>query len=132
MPAASSVMRSGARDLESGLVPIVGTTKWGNTGAMEATTSRSRAATPAVAECVHLQARLLDYASSVRKVGTPNDVLDALHAVISKGLPLRVLGAVRFPIKDASVPSLTQDSQIGANQRVCADAKDRADRSQRG
>jgi hypothetical protein len=30
-----------------------------------------------------------------------------------------------------SVLSLTQDSQIGANQRICADAEDRADFDQR-
>ena len=32
----------------------------------------------------------------------------------------------------ASVPLLTDDSQIGANLRVCADEKDRADFDRRG
>ena len=32
----------------------------------------------------------------------------------------------------ASVPLLTDDSQIGANLRVCADGEDRADIDQRG
>jgi hypothetical protein len=31
------------------------------------------------------------------------------------------------PGSDTSVPSLTHDSQIGANQRICVDAKNRAD-----
>jgi hypothetical protein len=35
-------------------------------------------------------------------------------------------------ITRASVPLLTEDSQIGANLRVCADEKDRADFDQRG
>ncbi len=85
---------------------------------MQATTSQSRVATPTVAECVHLQARLLDYASSVRKLGTPNDVLDALHAVTRKGLPLRVLGAVRFPVNDASWKSLRAGKSVFLHKEV--------------
>jgi LuxR family quorum sensing-dependent transcriptional regulator len=79
---------------------------------MQATTLQSRVAAPAVEECADLQARLLDYASSVRKLGTPNDVLDALHTLASKDLPLRVLGAVRFPINDACWKSLRPGKSV--------------------
>jgi hypothetical protein len=40
-------------------------------------------------------------------------------------------GEVTTAASSASVLSLTQDSQIGANQRICADAEDRADFDQR-
>ena len=45
-----------------------------------------------------LQARLVEYASRIGELETPNNVLDALHVITTKTLPLRVLGAVRFPV----------------------------------
>jgi hypothetical protein len=47
-----------------------------------------------------LQAGLLDYASRVGDFHSPSVVLDALHAIINKSLPLGVLGAARLPIND--------------------------------
>src|SRR5262245_17389204 len=76
---------------------------------MQAVTSLSRGA---AAQCSDLQARLLDYASSVKELGTPDDVLDALHSVASKTLPLRVLGAARFPINDPSWKSLRSGKSV--------------------
>src|SRR5262245_40095858 len=47
-----------------------------------------------------LQPALLDYASRVGEFNSPSIVLDALHAIINKSLPLGVLGAARLPIND--------------------------------
>jgi DNA-binding CsgD family transcriptional regulator len=49
-----------------------------------------------------LHAGLLDYAGRVGEFSAPSVVLDALHAIISKNLPLNVLGAVRLPINDTN------------------------------
>ena len=48
-----------------------------------------------------LQARLIGYASRVEELRTPSDVLDELHAITTRNLPLCVLGAARFPLKSA-------------------------------
>jgi LuxR family quorum sensing-dependent transcriptional regulator len=53
-----------------------------------------------------LQARLIDYASRVDELRTPSDVLDELHAITTKSLPLCVLGAARFPLKSADWGSI--------------------------
>ena len=45
-----------------------------------------------------LQASLIDYASRVDGLRTPAEVLDDLCAITARGLPLSVLGAVRFPL----------------------------------
>jgi DNA-binding CsgD family transcriptional regulator len=45
-----------------------------------------------------LQASLIDYASRVDGLRTPAEVLDDLCAITTRGLPLPVLGAVRFPL----------------------------------
>jgi DNA-binding CsgD family transcriptional regulator len=49
----------------------------------------------------NLQTRLVDYASSIGELRTPDDVLEGLHAIIAESLPLCVLGAVRFPANAA-------------------------------
>jgi LuxR family quorum sensing-dependent transcriptional regulator len=48
-----------------------------------------------------LQGRLVDYASRIGELRTSDEVLEALHAIITKSLPLSVLGAVRFPLNAA-------------------------------
>src|SRR5262245_51066340 len=48
----------------------------------------------------NLQAGLLDYASRIEEFDTKSVVLDALHAIINKSLPLSVLCAARLPIND--------------------------------
>jgi DNA-binding CsgD family transcriptional regulator len=53
-----------------------------------------------------LQARLTDYASHVGELRTPGDVLDELHAVTTRSLPLGVLGAARFPLKSTDWSSI--------------------------
>ena len=45
--------------------------------------------------------RLVDYASRIGELRTPDEVLEALHAIITKSLPLCVLGAVQFPVNAA-------------------------------
>jgi DNA-binding CsgD family transcriptional regulator len=46
-----------------------------------------------------LQAGLVDYASRVEQLRSPDEVLDELHAITTKCLALSVLGAARFPLK---------------------------------
>jgi DNA-binding CsgD family transcriptional regulator len=53
-----------------------------------------------------LQARLIEYAAHVGELRTPSDVLDELHAVTTRSLPLLVLGAARFPLKSADWASI--------------------------
>ncbi len=53
-----------------------------------------------------LQRRLIDYSSRVGELRTPSDVLDELHAVTTRSLPLGVLGAARFPLKSTDWSSI--------------------------
>jgi len=46
-----------------------------------------------------LQAGLIDYASRVDQLRSPDEVLNELHAITTRTLPLSVLGAARFPVK---------------------------------
>ena len=46
-----------------------------------------------------LHTRLIDFTNSVGDLCSPNDVLNALHAVSTASLPLNVLGATRLPVK---------------------------------
>ena len=48
---------------------------------------------------VDLQTRLVDYAGHVDELRSPEEVLNELHAVTTRSLPLPVLGAVCLPIK---------------------------------
>jgi hypothetical protein len=60
----------------------------------------------------------------------------AEHGVIKEGAPTLAEFLLASPLRGAdltaSVPLLTDDSQIGANLRVCADEENRADWDQRG
>jgi hypothetical protein len=53
-----------------------------------------------------LQTRLLDYAGHVDELRSAEKVLNELHAVITRSLPLRVLGALRLPIKSGDWESV--------------------------
>jgi len=64
-------------------------------------TSQLSVDTEPVVRLANLQTRLIDYASSVGELRTSDEVLEALHAIIAKSLPLCVLGAVRFPVNAA-------------------------------
>jgi len=66
---------------------------------MQAVTSPSLARAAPVAHSADLQTSLIEYASRIGELQTPNDVLNALHVITTKSLPLCVLGAVRFPVK---------------------------------
>jgi LuxR family quorum sensing-dependent transcriptional regulator len=48
-----------------------------------------------------LQAALIRFASDVPRLGSPDEVLDELHTIITPGLPLSALAAARFPLKSA-------------------------------
>jgi LuxR family quorum sensing-dependent transcriptional regulator len=53
-----------------------------------------------------LQAGLLAYAARVDELHSPDAVLDELHAVTTRDLPLSVLGGARFPTKSGDWESL--------------------------
>ena len=65
-----------------------------------------------------LQARLLDYAGHVDELRSPEDVLNELHAVTTRSLPLRVLGALRLPIKSGDWASIQLGKSIFLHQDV--------------
>jgi DNA-binding CsgD family transcriptional regulator len=65
-----------------------------------------------------LQARLVDYASRIGELETPNNVLDALHVITTKSLPLCVLGAVRFPVIAAGWSSLHLGKSIFLHKEI--------------
>jgi len=67
---------------------------------MLTTSSQRPAAIGPRANGTNLQDELLDYASRIEEIHTPSVVLDALHAIINKTLPLSVLCAARLPVHD--------------------------------
>jgi DNA-binding CsgD family transcriptional regulator len=65
---------------------------------MPAMISQSLVDTERATRGAGLQAALIEYASQIGELRTPDEVLEALHAIITESLPLCVLGAVRFPV----------------------------------
>ena len=53
-----------------------------------------------------LQTRLADYAAHVDELRSPEEVLNELHAVTTRNLPLPVLGAARLPVKSGDWESV--------------------------
>src|SRR5215470_3244145 len=51
------------------------------------------------ANFVDLNAQLIGYADRVEELQSPDQVLNELHAVTTRHLPLQVMGAARFPLK---------------------------------
>jgi LuxR family quorum sensing-dependent transcriptional regulator len=56
--------------------------------------------------CSDLRARLLDYAGQVERLRSPEMVLNELHAITTRNMPLAVLGAARFPLKSGDWESI--------------------------
>jgi len=67
-----------------------------------------------------LQASLIDYAGYVQDLRTTTEVLDELHAITTRRLPLAVLGAVRFPLKSGDWESI----QLGKSAFLHKDIPD--------
>jgi LuxR family quorum sensing-dependent transcriptional regulator len=61
---------------------------------------------------------LVEYASRIGEWRTPNDVLDELHTITTKSLSLRVLGAVRFPVKAAGWDSIRLGESVFLHREV--------------
>ena len=80
--------------------------------------SQSLIGTAPDANFADLQARLVDYASRIGELGTPNGVLDALHAITTKSLPLSVLGAVRFPVKATGWSSIQLGKSVFLHKEI--------------
>jgi DNA-binding CsgD family transcriptional regulator len=53
-----------------------------------------------------LQTELIGYADRVEQLRSPSEVLDELHTVTARHLPLAVLGAARFPLKPGDWASI--------------------------
>jgi len=53
-----------------------------------------------------LQTGLIDYANRVEELRSPDQVLEELHAVTTRHLPLSVLGAARLPLKSGDWASI--------------------------
>lgn len=52
-----------------------------------------------------LQTGLIGYADRVEQIKSSDEVLEELHAVTTRHLPLAVMGAARFPLKSGDWPS---------------------------
>jgi hypothetical protein len=53
-----------------------------------------------------LQSGLIDYANRVEEMRSPGEVLNELHAVTTRFLPLSVLAAARFPLRSGDWESI--------------------------
>jgi LuxR family quorum sensing-dependent transcriptional regulator len=73
--------------------------------------------TPALTE---LQTGLIDYANRVEELRGADDVLEELHAVTTRHLPLSVLGAARFPLKSGDWESLQLGKSVFLHKCVPA------------
>ena len=85
--------------------------------------ARARASLPVVGAAPvsqdrDLQAKLVDFASTIGDLTTPSEVLDALHSVVSTSLPLHILGAGRLPVRAADWSSF----QLGRSVFLHKDA----------
>jgi DNA-binding CsgD family transcriptional regulator len=67
---------------------------------------------------VDLHARLVDYANNIEDRRTPSDVLEGLHAITTRSLPLSVLGAARFPLKSGDWESVKFGKSIFLHKDV--------------
>jgi LuxR family quorum sensing-dependent transcriptional regulator len=67
-----------------------------------------------------LYARLLDYAVRVEELRSPDELLGELHDIVSRDLPLSVLGAARFPLKSSDWDAI----QLGTSLFLHKDAPD--------
>jgi DNA-binding CsgD family transcriptional regulator len=65
-----------------------------------------------------LQAKLIDYAGRVEDLPTPIDVLDELHVITTKCLPLSILGAARFPLMSTDWESIQLGKSIFLHKGV--------------
>ena len=64
-----------------------------------------------------LQTRLVDYAGHVDELRSPEEVLNELHAVTTRSLPLPVLGAVCLPIKSGDWESVQLGKSVFLHDR---------------
>jgi DNA-binding CsgD family transcriptional regulator len=55
---------------------------------------------------------LTEFTTRIPELRTPNEVLDALHYLVSKRFPLSVLGAARLPIKASDWRSMRLDRDV--------------------
>ena len=65
-----------------------------------------------------LQTRLVDYAGHVDELLSPEEVLNGLHTVTTRSLPLPVLGALRLPIKSGDWESVQLGKSTFLHQDV--------------
>src|SRR4029078_3453448 len=67
-----------------------------------------------------LQTQLIHYADQVKELRSPEDALNELHAITTRHLALRVMGAARFPLKSGDWESV----QIGKSALLHQSVRD--------
>src|SRR5262245_33089758 len=65
-----------------------------------------------------LHTRLGEFANQIGDLKTPGEVLDALHTISMTSLPLRVLGAARFPIVSTDWGSIKLGKSLFLHSQV--------------
>jgi len=85
---------------------------------MRVVTSTSIIGSATNAQFADLQSKLLEYASRIDELATPTDVLDRLHTITTKSLPLCVLAAARFPVRDADWSSMRPGKSVFLHHEV--------------
>jgi DNA-binding CsgD family transcriptional regulator len=65
-----------------------------------------------------LQTGLIDYASRVDQLRSPDEVLNELHAITTKSVPLSALGAARFPLKSGDWESIVLGTSAFLHEEV--------------
>ena len=65
-----------------------------------------------------LQAGLIDYASRVDQLRSPDEVLNELHTITTRTLPLSVLGAARFPLKSGDWDSIVLGRSLFLHKEI--------------
>ncbi len=65
-----------------------------------------------------LQAGLIGYADRVEEMRSPDEVLEELHAVTTRHLPLSVMGAARLPLKSGDWTSIELGKLIFLHKSV--------------
>ena len=78
--------------------------------------SIDRAPRTSIADC--LQSDLLNYAGHAEELRSPGEVLNELHTVTTRSLPLPVLGAIRLPIKSGDWDSVQLGKSAFLHQEV--------------
>jgi LuxR family quorum sensing-dependent transcriptional regulator len=65
-----------------------------------------------------LQTQLIDYADRVEELRSADEVLEELHTITTRHLPLQLMGAARFPLKPGDWASIQLGKSVFLNRSV--------------